>query len=207
MKEVSVSILSKEDKFKNIALLNDSNCDYIHLDIMDGKFVENKFISPSELSKVLSKIKKPVDVHLMIRNPEKYITILSSYNISYITIHYEIKDFEKYLLMIKELGFKVGLSIKPQTPVEEIYPFLDKLNLVLIMSVEPGKSGQKFLPASKLKIDNLKNEIKRRSLSTKISVDGGVCEEVKDYVENADILVSASYVLSNIDNINKLKEI
>lgn len=207
MKQVSTSILSSEDKFKNIEKLNNSNTDYIHLDIMDGKFVRNKFITPAELRELLNKIKKPVDVHLMVSNPEKYIDVLALYNIDYITIHYEIKDFEKYIDMIKDLGFKVGLSIKPKTKVEEIFPILDKLNLVLIMSVEPGKSGQRFLKYSKDKIDKLKEEITKRGLLTKISVDGGICDEVFEYIENADILVSASYVLSDLKNIDKLKEI
>ncbi len=207
MKQVSASILSKEDKYKNVELLNNSNTDYIHLDIMDGKFVKEKFITLTELRDLLNKIKKPVDVHLMVSNPEKYIEVLALYNVEFITIHYEIKDYQKYIDMIKNLGFKVGLSIKPKTNVEEIYPLLDKLNLVLIMSVEPGKSGQRFLKYTKEKINKLKEEIKRRKLLTKISVDGGICEEVFEYIENADILVSASYVLNNFNNIEKLKEI
>lgn len=205
MKEVSVSILSKEDKFKNIEFLNNSNCDYIHLDIMDGNFVSNKFISLSELKKVLDKITKKIDVHLMVKNPEKYIKIMALYNISYITIHYEIKDYLKYIDLIKDLGFKVGISIKPETNIEEIYPLLDDINLVLIMGVNPGASGQKFIDTTEDKINSLKEEIKRRGLTTKISVDGGICEEVLDKVSSADILVSASYVLNDINNISILK--
>lgn len=206
MKEVSGSFLSDKDMFYEINRLNNSNVDYIHVDIMDGKFVDNKTITPNELIKVLDKCKKEVDMHLMVNNPEKYIKMVAYHNISYITIHYEIENFETYLDLIKNLGFKVGLSIKPSTPVEEIYRFLDKINLVLIMSVEPGKSGQSFIPETQEKINKLKDEINRRKLLTKISVDGGINDETKKYVENADILVSASFILNDLNNVNILKK-
>lgn len=205
MKKVSVSILTKDDKYKNIERLNNSNCDFIHLDIMDGKFVENKFISLKELPKVLEKIKKPIDVHLMVNDPTKYIEVLSSYKIAYITIHYEIKDVLKYIDQIKALGFKVGLAINPSTKIEDIYSYLDKINLVLIMSVNPGYSGQNFKKYCGLKIPQLKEEIKNRKLNVKIEVDGGIKEEVLEYITNTDIIVSASYVLSDLNNIDKLR--
>ncbi len=205
MKEVSASILSKEDKFKNIEILNNSNTDYIHLDVMDGKFVDNKFITPKELKNVLSKINKKIDIHLMVKDPTEYLKAMALYNVSYVTIHYEIKNYEVYLNKIKELGFKVGIAINPSTDVEKIYDLLDKINLVLIMSVEPGYSGQSFIKATATKIDNLKQEIKTRNLLTKISVDGGVNEESLQYIENADIVVSSSYVLNDLNNIDKIK--
>lgn len=207
MKEVSTSILSKEDKYKVIELLNNSNTDYIHLDIMDGKFVDNKFITPIELEKILPKIKKKIDVHLMVKDPLPYLKKMAFFDISYITIHYEINDYKKYIDKIKDLGFKVGVSIKPNTPIEEIYDVLEQINLVLIMSVEPGYSGQAFIVETKERIDELKNEIKRRGLQTKISVDGGVNEESLKYIENTDIVVSSSYVLSDLKNIDKIKNI
>lgn len=205
--EVSVSILSKEDKFKNIEKINNSNADYIHLDIMDGKFVKDKFITLSELDKILEKSKKKLDIHLMVSNPTKYIEKLSLYAIEYITIHYEIKDFDKYIDLVKDLGFKVGLSIRPQTDVKEIFPLLNKLNLVLIMSVNPGKSGQKFLKSTKNKLKLLKEEIANKKLNTKISVDGGICEDAFEDIIDADIIVSASYALNDLNNIDKLKNI
>lgn len=205
MKEVSGSFLSNNDKFYEINRLNNSNVDYIHFDVMDGKFVSNKNITVSELPKLIDNVKKKIDIHFMVSNPDKYIEKICYYNIEYITIHYEIKNLEDYIDKIKNYGFKVGIAIKPETDIEEIYYLLDKINLVLIMSVEPGKSGQKFIDVSD-KINKLKQEIINRKLNVKISVDGGINEEVLTYVKEADILVSSSFILSDLDkNVDILK--
>ena len=206
MKEVSGSFLSNNDKFYEINRLNNSNVDYIHFDVMDGKFVSNKNITVSELPKLIDNVKKKIDIHFMVSNPDKYIEKICYYNIEYITIHYEIKNLEDYIDKIKNYGFKVGIAIKPETDIEKIYYLLDKINLVLIMSVEPGKSGQKFIDVSD-KINKLKQEIINRKLNVKISVDGGINEEVLTYVKEADILVSSSFILSDLDkNVDILKE-
>ena len=205
MKEVSVSILNGENPLKSTETLNNTSADYIHLDVMDGKFVNNSFLTPSEMVKVVEKTSKKVDVHLMVNNPATYIKKLALYNISYITIHYEIKDYLSYLDMIKSYGFKAGIAIKPSTKVEDIYNILDKVSLVLVMSVEPGLSGQTFIPETKEKIDKLREEINRRGLNTRISVDGGINNLVLPQVSNADILVSCSYIWENLDNIKKLQ--
>lgn len=205
MKEVSVSILNGDSFLKSTEALNSTNANYIHLDVMDGKFVNNSFLTPSEMVKVVEKTNKKVDVHLMVNNPEPYIKKLALYDISYITIHYEIKNFSSYLDMIKSFGFKAGVAIKPNTNVEDIYDILDKVSLVLVMSVEPGLSGQSFIRETEDKINKLKDEIKRRGLNVKISVDGGVNDEVLPYVTNADILVSCSYIWQDLNNISKLQ--
>ena len=163
MKEVSGSFLSNNDKLYEINRLNNSNVDYIHFDVMDGKFVSNKNIIVSELPKLIDNVKKKIDIHFMVSNPDKYIEKICYYNIEYITIHYEIKNLEDYIDKIKNYGFKVGIAIKPETDIEKIYYLLDKINLVLIMSVEPGKSGQKFIDVSD-KINKLKQEIINRKL-------------------------------------------
>lgn len=205
MKEVSGSFLSNNDKFYEINRLNNSDVDYIHFDVMDGKFVSNKNITVSELPKLIDNVKKKIDIHFMVSNPDKYIEKICYYNIEYITIHYEIKNLEDYIDKIKNYGFKVGIAIKPETDIEKIYYLLDKINLVLIMSVEPGKSGQKFINVSD-KINKLKQEIINRKLNVKISVDGGINEEVLTYVKEADILVSSSFILSDLDrNVDILK--
>lgn len=207
MKEVSGSFLSNNDKLYEINRLNNSNVDYIHFDVMDGKFVDNKNITVSELPKLIDNVKKKIDIHFMVSNPDKYIEKICYYNIEYITIHYEIKNLEDYIDKIKNYGFKVGIAIKPETDIEKIYYLLDKINLVLIMSVEPGKSGQKFIDVSD-KINKLKQEIINRKLNVKISVDGGINEEVLTYVKEADILVSSSFILSDLDkNVDILKNI
>lgn len=205
MKEVSGSFLSNNDKLYEINRLNNSNVDYIHFDVMDGKFVSNKNITVSELPKLIDNVKKKIDIHFMVSNPDKYIEKICYYNIEYITIHYEIKNLEDYIDKIKNYGFKIGIAIKPETDIEKIYYLLDKINLVLIMSVEPGKSGQKFIDVSD-KINKLKQEIINRKLNVKISVDGGINEEVLTYVKEADILVSSSFILSDLDkNVDILK--
>lgn len=207
MKEVSGSFLSNNDKLYEINRLNNSNVDYIHFDVMDGKFVSNKNITVSELPKLINNVKKKIDIHFMVSNPDKYIEKICYYNIEYITIHYEIKNLEDYIDKIKNYGFKVGIAIKPETDIEKIYYLLDKINLVLIMSVEPGKSGQKFIDVSD-KINKLKQEIINRKLNVKISVDGGINEEVLTYVKEADILVSSSFILRDLDkNVDILKNI
>lgn len=203
--EVSGSILSENNLYSNIEFYNNTDIDYIHLDIMDGKFVPNTFISKEELPKVISKCNKNIDVHLMVYNPKEYIEILKKYNISYITIHYEIENCIDYIKMIKENNVKVGISIKPTTKVNEIVALLPFVDLVLVMSVNPGFSGQKFIKKTKDKVNKLKKEINRKCLNTKISVDGGINKKVLKYVKNADILVSATYLLNNKDNINVLK--
>jgi len=205
MKEISVSILANEDKFSLIEKVNKSKADYIHLDVMDNKFVPNKFLTVGELEKVIKKIHKKIDVHLMVENPANYIKKIALYDIGYITIHYEIKDFLDHIDTINNLGIRSGLSIKPSTDIEEIFPYLNKINLVLIMSVEPGASGQEFIKETGEKIKKLKEEINKRGLNVKISVDGGINDQVKEYVADADILVSASFALNNLDNLDILK--
>lgn len=207
MKEVSGSFLSNNDKFYEINRLNNSDVDYIHFDVMDGKFVSNKNITVSELPKLIDAAKKKIDIHFMVNDPGKYIDKICFYNIDYITIHYEIKNLEDYIDKIKDYGFKVGIAVKPETDIEKIYYLLDKINLVLIMSVEPGKSGQKFINVSD-KINKLKQEIINRKLNVKISVDGGINDEVLTYVKEADILVSSSFILSDLDkNVDILKNL
>ena len=207
MKQVSTSILNKEDKFINIEKLNNSNTDYIHLDVMDGEFVDNKFITKEELPKVIESCNKKIDIHLMVENPKEYIDICKGYDISYITIHYELDNFLELVNYIKNNGFKVGVAVKPDTDIEKIYDYLDIIDLVLVMSVNPGYSGQTFIDSSEDKINKLRNEIDKRNLNTLISVDGGVCDSVFDKIKNTDIIVSASFVLNNLDNIDKLKTV
>ncbi len=207
MKEVSTSFLSDNNYEELIKKLNNTNTDYIHFDVMDGKFVNNKNLPLSELKKLLNLSKKKNDIHLMVKDPTKYIEALGFYDISLITVHSEIKDYEKYLDLIKSYGIRCGLSVNPNTDIENIYPVLDKVNVVLIMSVVPGQSGQKFIENIPEKVKKLKEKIKEKNLSTKIEIDGGVNEEVLDKLEDVDIIVSASYILKNFDNINTLKNL
>ena len=205
MKEVSTSFL-KEGSYSNyIEMLNNSNTDYIHFDVMDGKFVKNKNLSIKELEKYLKMSKKKNDVHLMVKNPKEYIKTLSIYNISYLTIHKEIENYKEMIKLIKSYGIKPGLAINPETDIEDVFEDLKNVSLVLLMSVHPGKSGQEFIEESTNKISVLKEEIKKKNLNVKISIDGGIKEEVLEKIKDVDIVVSASYILNDLNNINKIK--
>lgn len=205
MKEVSTSFL-KEGSYSNyIEMLNNSNTDYIHFDVMDGKFVKNKNLSIKELEKYLKMSKKKNDVHLMVKNPREYIKTLSIYNISYLTIHKEIENYKEMIKLIKSYGIKPGLAINPETDIEDIFEDLKNVSLVLLMSVHPGKSGQEFIEETTNKISVLKEEIINKNLNVKISIDGGIKEEVLEKIKDVDIVVSASYILNDLNNINKIK--
>lgn len=207
MKEVSVSFLKEGSYEEYIKEINNTNADYIHFDVMDGKFVERKNLKIKELKNLLSISKKKNDVHLMVKKPNKYIRSLKKYNTDYITVHFEIKNLDKTITKIKKQNKKVGIAINPETNIEKIYPYLNKIDLVLIMGVHPGKSGQKYLKETTDKINKLKEEIKNKKLNTKIEIDGGINEETLNEVVNADIVVSASYILNDFSNIDKIKKV
>ena len=207
MKEVSVSFLKEGSYEEYIKEINNTNADYIHFDVMDGKFVERKNLKIKELKNLLSISKKKNDVHLMVKKPNKYIRSLKKYNTDYITVHFEIKNLDKTITKIKKQNKKVGIAINPETNIEKIYPYLNKIDLVLIMGEHPGKSGQKYLKETTDKINKLKEEIKNKKLNTKIEIDGGINEETLNEVVNADIVVSASYILNDFSNIDKIKKV
>ncbi len=210
--KVSVSILSSSIKPVDIVKkLDNTKADYIHIDIMDGKFVENKTWTISEIKKITSYSKLPLDVHLMVENPSKYIEDYALLNTSYIAFHYEaVKDIDKMINEIKNYGLKVGIAINPETSEEVVFPYLSKIDEVLIMSVHPGKSGQSFIESTPDKIERLKEEILRQNVKTIISVDGGINDETGELCvqKGVDTLVSASYIHKDIvNNINTLKKL
>ena len=217
--EISTSLLSvkKEDIIQTIYNLEVSKTDYFHIDVMDGRFVEN---DTSETMRIyceyLNQITNvPIDVHLMVTNVKEYIDSYSIFKPNIITFHYEAcKDKEevnKYINQIKERECKVGLAIKPNTKVDDIIEFLPKINLLLIMSVEPGKGGQEFIASTLEKIKYAKEKIDESGLDTEIEVDGGInIENAKDVKEEgATIAVSGSAIINSKDYsyaIRKMKE-
>lgn len=210
--KVSVSILSSSIKPQDIVKkLDNTKADFIHVDIMDGKFVENKTWTISEVKKIISYSKLPLDVHLMVEKPSKYIEDYALLNTSYITFHYEIvKNIDKMIDEIKNYGLKVGIAINPETDEKVLYPYLSKIDQVLVMSVHPGKSGQSFIETTPNKIENLKQEIINQNAKTIISVDGGINDETGKLCvdKGVDMLVSASYIHKDIvNNINTLKKL
>lgn len=205
---VSTSFLKDGNYSNYIQELNNSDTDFIHYDVMDGKFVDNTNLKPlKELEKYIDLSRKKVDIHLMVDNPKKYIEGLSLYNIHNITIHREIKNYLEMIDLIKSYGIKVGLAINPETDVKEVYDILPKVDIVLVMGVHPGKSGQTFIENTENKIHLLREEIEKKGLNTMIEVDGGVCEETLSMVSECDIVVSASYVLNDLNNIEKIKKL
>ena len=207
---ISVSLLSMRDNLlEHIKKLNKEDIDYFHLDMMDGLFVSNKSFSYDEVKLIIDNINKPLDVHLMVEDIDNYIKDYLTYNTEYITFHYEAMKDLKPINKIKSHGIKCGISIKPDTDIEVIFDLLDKIDLVLIMSVQPGKGGQEFINNTLNRIKKLKEEINKRKLNIKISVDGGINEITgKSSLEcGADILVMGTSIKENIKIIQNIKNI
>lgn len=187
---ISISILNIKDDNNKIIEMDNLNPDYMHIDIMDGKFVSN-------ISDMLNlpNLNSKRDVHLMVYDIKKYVDIYKKYNPEYITFHYEAtNDIRENIDYIHSLGIKVGLSIKPDTDIKYIAPYLGIVDLVLVMSVEPGAGGQKFIPNSENKINELYAIREKYGYSYVIEVDGGVNDDVKSMCDKADILVVGSYI-------------
>lgn len=208
--KVSVSILGLDDRKKAISLLNNTNCDYIHIDVMDGSFVPNKQFTTEEINNLEIISKKKFDVHLMVDNPREYIENLDISNIEYIIVHSEIdKDIDELLDLIKSYNVKCGLSIKPNTDISILTPYLNKLDLILVMSVEPGFSGQEFISNSLDKVSKLKQIIKNNNLDIVMAIDGGINGSNASLVKKSgiDMVVSGSYVTNSLDYQDKINDL
>lgn len=205
MKEVSASFLSNDDMMFNINKLNNSDTDYIHFDVMDNTFVNNCFINIDEINNLINLSTKKVDIHLMVNDVFKYVDVLDRSKVSFVTFHEEIGNTKEIITKLKDKRFKVGLAINPDTDISCIIPYLKDIDLVLVMSVIPGQSGQTFIKSIVDKISYLSKYRKSHNLDYKISVDGGVCEEVLPLIKDVDIVVSSSFVLKDLNNIKKIK--
>ena len=196
---VSASFLSSEFPPNDLKKLNETDVDYIHVDIMDGKFVKNKTMPFREMKNIYKYTDKRLDVHLMVSDPQKYIENYATLNTEYITIHVEILgDINNYIKLIKSYGIKVGLSLKPNTNVRDIIPYLPYIDLILVMSVEPGAGGQEFIPSSEDKIKEVRKLLEEYNLDNiLISVDGGVNDRTVNYCRESDIVVAGSYVINS----------
>lgn len=197
--KISTSFLSCKKILPVIEKLSLTDSDYIHVDFIDGKFVKGKEIPFKKLKKIPKVSSKRLDIHLMTDKLDKYIPKFSLLNCEYITFHIEATtDPEKYISMIHSYGIKCGIAINPNTDIEKVYPYLDMIDLVLVMSVEPGYGGQEFIESVVDKIKLLKNYLSLNDLKVAISVDGGInntnISKVKSYV---DIVVSGSYITNS----------
>lgn len=209
MIEISTSILTieKGKESETFLALEKAKTDYFHIDVMDGSFVEkDTYKNMLEYSSYIRRISNlPMDVHLMIEDVEMGIEVFSAIEPNIITFHIEAcKDKEeimKNINMIKEKGVRVGIAIKPETPIEKIYEYLPYIHMCLIMTVEPGKGGQTLIADMIAKIENLKKYIDENNLETDIEVDGGInlktAKRVKD--AGANILVAGTAILMATD--------
>ena len=173
--------------------------DWIHVDVMDGHFVPNITIGPLVVKAIRSCTRLPLDVHLMIDSPEKYIRQFADAGSNYITIHAEAcTHLHRSIEDIKELGVKAGVSLNPATPLELIYEILPVIDLALIMSVNPGFGGQKYIKGSENKVARLRRKVDELGAACLIEVDGGITAEIAPRVVNAgaDVLVAGSAVFN-----------
>ena len=202
--KVSASILSADfgNLENELKRAESSGCDLIHFDVMDGHFVPNLSYGVPVLKSIRQYCSLPFDVHLMITDPLKFIDAFADAGADHITFHNEIdSDPEEVIAKIRSKGLSVGISVKPHTPVDRIFHLLPKLDMVLIMTVEPGFGGQGFIPETLEKISALRAEIERQGLDVDIEVDGGIGYNTSPKVRaaGANVLVSGSYIFKSED--------
>lgn len=207
--KVSASFLSIEDQLEDkIQTLAHANPDYLHLDIMDGNFVPRKTWSKDEMKTLLKDIDTPLDVHLMVEDIEMYAREFSELHPEFITFHIEAtRRPEEIIRFIHHLGYRVGITLNPNTSLENIIPYLGKVDLVLVMSVEAGAGGQEFLQNSIDRIHRLEDIRKQNGYEYLIEVDGGINEVTAFYCRNADILVAGSYITKSDDYGRAIEEL
>ena len=204
-KMVSVSILGASDKLEAVRLLNGTSCDFIHIDVMDGEFVANKAFSMSLVRKINRITEKKMDVHLMVRDVEMYVKRLRGMNIGYVTFHIEAVG-DMYIGgiigCIRDMGYGVGISIKPDTDIGVLKGIIDIVDMVLVMSVEPGKGGQEFMIESVARIQ----EIRKMRRDVIISVDGGI-NDMTSFLVDTDMVVVGSYITSSSDYEERIERV
>lgn len=200
---ISPSILSADfaNLEKEIKRIENAGADWVHIDVMDGHFVPNITIGVPVVKSLKAVTKLPLDVHLMIENPEKYIEAFAKAGADIITFHYEaVKDVNSITDLIKSFGVKVGMSIKPKTSPEVVFPYLKNLDMLLVMTVEPGFGGQKFMQDCAEKIPSIKQKAPESLI---IQVDGGINAETARICTTlgANSLVAGNYIYKS-DDIN-----
>lgn len=187
-----------------------AGADWIHLDVMDGHFVPNITFGPGLVEAVRRCTKLPLDVHLMIDNPDDYLERFIQAGADWLTIHQEIAPhLHRTLARIRELGVKAGVSVNPSTPFSTVIPVMEMADLLLIMTVNPGFGGQKFIPSVLAKIREARAHIESRKLNTKIEVDGGIGPETSPLVKEAgaEVLVAGASIFKSGDYRKTIEQI
>ncbi len=206
---ISPSILSADfGKLKEqIELLNESKADFIHIDVMDGVFVPNISFGFAVIDSVVKYAKKPLDIHLMIVDPDKYIERFASYKPAYLSVHFEASlHLNRTVNFIKSLGVKSGVAVNPHTSISLLDEIVFNSDMILVMSVNPGFGGQKFILNSLLRIQKTKELIKSKCSNALIEVDGGIDKNNIDSIlkAGADIIVAGSAVFKSSDIISSV---
>jgi ribulose-phosphate 3-epimerase len=202
MKAIAPSILSADfSKLGDeIHAVEAAGADWIHVDVMDGHFVPNITMGPLIVEAVRNSTTLPIDVHLMIENPDRYISDFSTAGADYLVVHQEAcPHLHRTLQLIRQKGSKAGVALNPATPVESLQCILNDLDLVLIMSVNPGFGGQKFIPSTLEKVSDVKRMINERGLDTLVQMDGGVNSGTIGQISKAgvDVFVAGSAIFGS----------
>ena len=208
---ISASFLTSKNIPDTLTKLNNTDVDYIHIDVLDGKYVEGKSLPFKEMKHIYKFTDKRLDVHLMVSSPSKYIKDYASLNTEYISIHLDtLEDIISNLKLIKSYGIKAGLVLNPDDKVSQLIPYLPYIDLILVMGVIPGKGGQKFIEKTTNKLKEL-NVLKKeyKDFNFKISIDGGINDIVAKKINSlVDIIVSGAYITNSNDyqkQINSLR--
>jgi ribulose-phosphate 3-epimerase len=195
---------------QEIEMVNQSDADWFHLDIMDGVFVPNISFGMPVIEAIAKHAKKPLDTHLMIVDPDRYIKTFGDLGVDHLTVHYEAcPHLHRTLQAIKAEGMKAGVAINPHTSVNLLEDTIQDIDIVLVMSVNPGFGGQSFIENTYQKVAGLKELINRKNAKTLIEIDGGVnAENAKKLVDHgADVLVAGSFVFKSEDPTATIKEL
>ncbi|MDW7643890.1 MAG: ribulose-phosphate 3-epimerase [Desulfuromonadales bacterium] len=204
MVKIAPSILSADFSRlgEEIAAIEHGGADYVHVDVMDGHFVPNITIGPLVVEAARRSTALPLDVHLMIENPDRYIPQFAEAGADILTVHQEaVPHLHRTVQLIRSLGKKAGVSINPATPVSTLEVILEEVDLILVMSVNPGFGGQSFIPSALAKIEALRQLIDRRGLAVELEVDGGVkADNIRQVAAaGADVFVAGSAVFGTAD--------